>query len=284
VVSSLTYKGQEYYGLWFDQTAGNVRDYMFYQGKVVSGPNTATLGPAEAFDADNPPGFKEAAPGAGFLKIGVGVLKKPTDGANYSSFRTYEFVDGGKWTSKVGKDRATSTQTLSNAETGYGYVYTKTVRLVPGKPQMVIEHSLKNTGAKAFSTTLFNHNFLTLGGTPSGEGFTVETPFDMVPGRPRGDAASVAGKKMTYGRALKDGEVMMVSIAGQAATAADHSFTVTNAAGAGYSVQGDKPMSSFTVWSIRPTVAAEPFVTLSAAPGETVTWSNTYTYLAPRGA
>ena len=46
---------------------------------------------------------------------------------------------------------------------------------------------------------------------------------------------------------------------------------------------GDTPLSSFTLWSIRPTVAAEPFVSLSAAPGETVRWSYTYTYAAPRG-
>ena len=40
------------------------------------------------------------------------------------------------------------TQDLADKDTGWGYSYVKTVRLVPGKAQMVIEHVLKNTGTK----------------------------------------------------------------------------------------------------------------------------------------
>jgi hypothetical protein len=283
VISSLTYQGQEYYGLWFDQTAPNVRDFVFHEGRVVSGPNTAIMGPAEAFDADTAQGFKEAAPGGLFLKIGVGVLRKPTDDAPYSSFKLYDIVDGGVWTSKPGRDRVEFTHTLSNAASGYGYVYRKTVRLVSGKPEMVIEHSLKNTGAQPLTTTTFNHNFLTLGGSPAGAGLTVETPFALSPLRPqRGDAARIDGKRLVYSRALPDGETMMAQLAGFGTTAADHRFSITNAAGAGYSVVADRPLSAFTVWSIRPTVSAEPFVTLSAAPGETASWTYAYTYAAPK--
>ncbi len=35
---------------------------------------------------------------------------------------------------------------------GYAYVYRKTVRLAKGKPVMVLEHSLKNTGRKAIDS------------------------------------------------------------------------------------------------------------------------------------
>ena len=35
---------------------------------------------------------------------------------------------------------------------GYGYVYSKTVSLTKGKPELVLEHSLKNTGQKVIET------------------------------------------------------------------------------------------------------------------------------------
>ncbi len=283
VVSSLTYQGQEYYGLWFDQTAANVRDFVFHEGKVVAGPNTATLGPAEAFDPDDAPGFKDAAPGGTFLKIGVGVLRKPTDGAAYSSFRMYDIVDGGTWTATPGRDRVEFTHTLSNPASGWGYVYKKTVRLVAGQPQMVIEHSLRNTGAKPLTTTTFNHNFLTLGGSPTSAGLTVETPFALSATRPvRGDATRLDGQRLTFVRPLPDGEAVMAVLAGFGPSNSDHRFSVTAPNGAGYSVVADRPLSAFNVWSIRPTISAEPFVSLSAAPGETTTWTYAYTYTAPK--
>lgn len=284
VVASLTLGRQEFYGLWFDKVAPNVRDYVFHEGEVVRGPNTATLGPAEAFDPAEHPSFTAAAPGAGFLKIGVGILRKPTDGQPYSSYRTYEFVEPGVWTSRVLRDRVEFSHTLANAETGYGYVYRKVVRLAPGQPRMVIEHSLRNTGARPIATTTFNHNFVTFGGAPTGAGLSLETAFKPQALRPaRGGAARIERQKVAYTRALPDGEVYSISLGGFGATAADNRFKVASATGASVTAAGDTPLSSFALWSIRPTVAAEPFVSLSAAPGETVRWSYTYTYAAPRG-
>jgi len=283
-IASLTLGGQEYYGLWFDKIAANVRDYVFHAGEVVVGPHTAALGPAEAFDPTEIPSFTAAAPGQGFLKIGVGVLRKPTDGAAYSPFRSYDVIDGGLWVSRARPDRVEFTHTLSNRETGFGYIYRKTVRLAAGRPEMVIEHSLTNTGAARLVTTTFNHNFLTFGGAPTGPGLTVETPFVMSPLRPpRGEAAVMAGNRLIYSRALPDQESYFAQIAGFGSTAADNRFIVSHPTGASVTTVGDRPLAAFTVWSIRPTVSPEPFITLSPAPGETVTWRHTYTYVAPGG-
>ena len=38
---------------------------------------------------------------------------------------------------------------------GYAYVYRKTVRLSPGRPEMVLEHSLKNTGRQLIETPVY---------------------------------------------------------------------------------------------------------------------------------
>ena len=59
-------------------------------------------------------GYDEAKPGGTFLKIGVGILRKPDD-APYSAYRLYEIVDGGKWSVKKSKDAVEFTQELHDA-------------------------------------------------------------------------------------------------------------------------------------------------------------------------
>jgi hypothetical protein len=282
VISSLTLGSQEYYGLWFDKTAANIRDYVFDQGRIVAGPNTAIMGPSEAFDADDPPGWAEAKPGETFLKIGVGMLRKPTDGANYSSFRVYDIVNGGAWKVRRKPDSVEFTQTLSDPASGYGYIYRKTVRLVPGAPEMVLEHSFTNSGRKPIRTTVFNHNFLTFGGRPTVPGLTVQAAFPIAAGRPaRSDAAAIVDGKVVYSRALADGEAYFFPVTGFGASAADNRVTVSTAHGASVTITGDQPLASFALWSIRETVAPEPFVTISTGPGETRRWKYEYRYAAP---
>jgi hypothetical protein len=278
IVSSLTYGGQEYYGLWFDQMAPNVRDFTFFNGKIVSGPNTAALGPVDAYDSNDPPGWKDAPAGGTFLKIGVGMLRKPTDGANYSSFRLYDIVNAGTWKVRTTRDSVEFVHTLTDPASGYGYVYRKVVRLAPGKPVMDIEHSLTNTGTKAFISNSFNHNFLTLGGAPTGPGLTVKTPYAIVPPAPIGDAATISGSTLTYRRALVGQERFSTGIGGFTPGQGPYDVSIHNAKGAGYRVASDYPMDRLTLWSVPVTVAAEPFIKLDSAPGKTLTWTFQYTY------
>src|SRR3569833_440310 len=138
VIISLKLIGREFYGPWCDRTAPEVLDYTYTADGMVAGPDSAISGPVEEF---GPLGF-EAKPGL-VVKIGVGDLRQPDDKA-YDHYRHYEILDGGKRTTRTTRDSVSFTQTLNGA--GYGYVYEKTLRLVPGKPQLVIEHRLKNTG------------------------------------------------------------------------------------------------------------------------------------------
>ncbi len=61
----------------------------------------------------------------------------------YSGYRLYEIVNGGKWSIKKSADAIEFTQELHDASSGYGYIYTKKISLVAGKPEMLIEHSLQ---------------------------------------------------------------------------------------------------------------------------------------------
>src|SRR5882724_7542177 len=141
IVASLQAGGHEYFGVWFPR----------YNPKT----NDAITGPVEEFLASQ--GYEEAKPGETFVRIGVGALKKPDERA-YRQFGTYEIVDPGKWTVKQGPGWIEFTQELSDTA-GYAYVYRKRVSLTAGKTEMVLEHSLKNTGKKIIASNVYNHNF-----------------------------------------------------------------------------------------------------------------------------
>src|SRR3569833_2318551 len=71
---------------------------------------------------------------------------------------------------------------IANDPSGYGYSYSKTVRLVHGKPTLIIEDRLKNTGKKPIDTTVYNHHFMTI--SPGEEAVQLEAPFALKNTRP----------------------------------------------------------------------------------------------------
>src|SRR5438067_11361563 len=97
MIDNVDYGGHKFYGRWFQGTDAAVRDFEYRGAEIVAGPNTAATGPAEEFNTnDKALGFDESKPGGTFLKIGVGVLRRP-DERDYDHFRLYEIVDPGKW-------------------------------------------------------------------------------------------------------------------------------------------------------------------------------------------
>src|SRR5450631_1277196 len=128
VVADLQYAGHSYYGPWFTQTDPTVSDFVYRGADIVAGPCSAITGPVEEFTVL---GYDETKPGGTFLKIGVGLLRKP-DEAHYSAYRLYEIVNGGTWSVKKSKEAVEFTQELHDASSGYGYVYHKKISLVDG--------------------------------------------------------------------------------------------------------------------------------------------------------
>src|SRR5207245_8561479 len=76
---------------------------------------------------------------------------------------TYKIVDNGRRKVRSGKDWIEFTHDLSDGA-GYGYSYSKKISLARGKPEMVLAHTLKNTGTKPIETTVFNHGFFQIDG------------------------------------------------------------------------------------------------------------------------
>ncbi|MBI4903676.1 MAG: hypothetical protein HY820_08575 [Acidobacteria bacterium] len=274
VIYSLEANGHSYYGPWFTKRDKSIRDFVYEGNDIIAGPCSSTSGPADEF---RPVGYDAAKPGGTFLKIGVGALRKPDD-ARYDAYRVYEIANPGKWDISRRPDSIEFTQKLT--EGGYGYVYRKTLRLVKGKSEMVMVHSIRNTGKLAIETTTYNHNFLVIDGKGPQAGTTVSMPFAVRSARPpNAQLAEVSGSRLVYKKTLKDRETVSCPLEGFGPSASDHEFRIESPAlKAGMSIRGDRPLQSINLWSIKSNVSVEPFVTVSVAPGKTFTWSSTYGY------
>lgn len=283
VIYSLQYSGHEYYGPWFQKTDPAVHDFVYQGADIVASPCTSTTGPVDEFA---PLGWDEARPGGTFVKIGVGVLRKPDEG-KYDNYRLYDIVDSGKRTTNKTPESIEFTQEVSDSSSGYGYSYRKTVRLVDGQPEMVLEHSLRNTGTRAIRTRVYNHNFLLLDGKPPGPGLVITVPFQIQTGRPPDKRlAEVRGNQIVYLKTLENEDIVSTQLRGFGDSAKDSEIRIENSRlGAGMRITSDHPLASEALWSIRAVMAMEPFVSVSIEPEQEFTWKSTYDYYTvPAGA
>jgi len=188
-IASLKYKGHDYYGIWFSRVT-DVYDFG-YEGPnkdVISADFTAMVGPAEEFGAL---GYNDVPAGGLFVKPGVGVLKR--DEMNYNHSLPYVIANGGKWDVRTARDSVEFTHTLSEPSINFGYIYTKAIRLTPGKPQMTISHVMKNTGSKPIVTNVYNHNFTTIDKLHTGPDLEITVPWQMTRAAGRGGAGRQGG-------------------------------------------------------------------------------------------
>ncbi|MGI9074317.1 MAG: hypothetical protein ACR2JB_24065 [Bryobacteraceae bacterium] len=280
VINSLEYEGHQYYGPWFTKTDPKVIDFIFDGADIVAGPCSAIMGPVEEFSSNEKAlGYDDAKPGGTFIKIGVGVLRKPDD-SDYTPYRLYDIVDSGKWKVRTEHDSIEFTQELADPTSGYAYAYTKVVRLVKDKPEMVLQHSFKNTGRRPIDTSVYDHNFLVLDKQPIGPDFTITVPFEIKTERPpQKELAEVRGNRLVYLKALQGKDTVAASFSGFGNTTADYGITIENSkVGAGMKITGDRPLSQESLWSIRSVLAMEPFIHMIVEPGKQFTWSYTYSY------
>jgi len=275
VITSLKLNSREFYGPWFDRTAPEVLDYAYdASGAVVGGPDSATSGPVEEFA---PLDFAPT-PNSRFIKIGVGILAQP-DSQPYDHYRHYQILDGGKRQTRTTKTSVTFIQTLENA--GTGYVYEKTLRLASGKPQLVIEHRLKNTGAKPIGTTVYDHNFLRL--VPGNAGIQVTFPFPVAAATPpAADLMRIQGNSLTYLKPMALKERISFLVTGFGSAAAGYSIQIKDTkSGAGVTITGDQPMTRMNIFSIDKVQSVEPYIAIELPPGAEKRWTYTYTFAAP---
>jgi hypothetical protein len=277
VVADLEYKGHSYYGPWFTGTDPTVSDFIYKGSEIIAGPCSAITGPVEEF---NPAlGYDEAKAGGTFLKIGVGILRK-LDDKPYSAYQLYPIVNGGQWKVTHHADSVEFTQELHDATSGYAYVYWKKISLVPGKPEMVIEHNLKNVGTRAIHANVYNHNFLVLDKQPTSAAFSITFPFAVQADHaPDKHLAEIEKNQLLYRSTLAGEDRVYFNIEGFGKSADDYKIQIDNTkANMGMTIAGDHPLYKMALWSIRSVIAVEPFIDLSIEPGAASSWKYHYEY------
>jgi hypothetical protein len=282
VIGSLKFQGHNFYGPWFTRVDPGVRDFVYKDGDIVASPASAATGPAEEFQL--PLGYDTAKPGETFVKVGVGILRKPDDSA-YSPYKLYELVDSGKWTVNRTPDSVEFVQTLGTAISDYAYIYRKTIRLANDKPEMLMQHALKNTGRLPIRTILYNHNFLVLDHLSTGPDLTITLPYEIKSTRaPDSKFAETQGKQLKYVSKLENQDRVTAGLQGFGTDPADYDFRIESSkARVGVRIRGDRPLNNASLWSIRSVMAVEPFIDIAADAGKEFTWNYTYDYYSTAG-
>lgn len=264
VVPCVALSGHRFFGEWFSQ----------YDPLI----NDAITGPVEEFrSTDGALGYDEAKPGELFVKPGVGVLRRADD-TPYKFGFSYPLVDSGKWTVKTKRHSVTFTQRLTGPR-GYAYLYQK--RLVLSGSVMTLEHSLKNTGKRAITTDVYDHDFFMFNGHTIGPGLTIRFPFQPKPETPLGDAVELNGNNIIYKEELTPRHGVASYLQGYGTSAADYHFTVEDTKqGIGIEQSSDSPISRFYLWSVRTTVCPEAYIHLDIPRGKTGHWTIHYRFFA----
>jgi hypothetical protein len=264
IVSSLQYSGHEYFGRWYERHDPKIHD--------------AITGPVEEFRTDDKGlGYDEAKAGGTFVRIGIGTVQKPDEPA-YRPFETYEIVDHGTWTVRRHKDRIEFRQRLQSDE-GYAYIYRKTVRLVKGKPELLIQHSLKNTGKKTIETAQYNHNFFVIDHEVVGPDIRVKFAFTPTATRGFKDRAEIRGQEIVFPREIEGKNGVFSELTGSSKKVRDYDFRVENLkSGAGVRITGDQPLEKANFWAISTVASVEPYIFLKIEPSKEVHWTLRYTF------
>lgn len=119
-----------------------------------------------------PPGYHDARPGEGFVKVGVGVLAKQKQ--RYSLFQHPTPIAIAPTTAEWHSDHAVFTQRCAGIN-GYAYDLAATVRCA--EAMLTIDWRLTNTGAKPLVTRQYVHNFIRIGGHDVGPGYDLHFPY-----------------------------------------------------------------------------------------------------------
>lgn len=268
VVANLYYAGHNYFGVWFPRYDPRLHDSISGPVEEFRTPDGAQGGAL---------GYDEAKPGGSFVKIGVGVLRKPDD-KPYTFSRSYDIVNPGKWTSRPESDRVEFQQELTD-EIGYGYRYQKVVRLASKRPELILEHRLKNTGKRVIETDVYDHDFFVIDGMPTGPDFVVKFAFPPKPMSSFKNLAEIRGNELVYLKTLEGRESAASELTGFSDSSKDNDFRVENAkVGAGVHETGDHPIARLIFWSIRTTLCPEGYIRLRIAPGQEARWKIRYEF------
>ena len=209
----------------------------------------AVCGPAEEFC---PIGFEQASPGDTFIKIGVGLLRRP-DSEPYDRFRLYELADPGHWEVEASPETVVFVHRLEN-----NYLYRKEIVLC-GPDCFQIRHSF-DSASSALSGLVYNHNFWTFGRMETGPSRRVDFPFEPDGHwRQEYDSVALTPSGIRFSRILDEGEsVYMGDIHRKGEEGMPYCISLSEGP-LGVEIKGDVPVLHTVFWANHRVACPEPY-------------------------
>jgi hypothetical protein len=278
IISSLIACGHEFFGPWRD-----LHDPLRHD---------SITGLAEEFQSfpESDIDYFLAPPGGLFLRLGVGLLRKPVavpgqPPALFQRFQTYDLVDPGHWTAAVEPTSIYFCHT-ARSPTGLACIYEKTLRLVPGQPTLLLEHRLVNTGTQPIRTNHYNHNFFRIGDCAPGAEMVLHLPFAVKFPTQAPDLLSVhlpngleGPTELSLKRPLKIGESILTELNGFEPHRSPYSMRLDHrATGASVRIESDRSLERLLFWATSKTFCPEPYIAISLTPGSQTSWTLRYTF------
>ncbi len=262
ITPEIEYKGHSYCEQWFENYSPTLHH--------------AVMGPAEAF---SPLNYEKAKKDEHFVTIGVGALLKE-DEAPYSPYKYYKISNAGEWKTSVSKNKVEFIHTLNDPSCSY--VYIKNLVLVKGKPQLVLKHSLKNTGTQIIEADVYDHNFFFIDHQKTGPQSAIIFPFNLVDkkeGQGLGEMVSISNNQIVFNRTFSDKETSYTRLEGYLKDPKDYDIRIENHnTGAALHITADQPISKLIFWACSNIYCPEPYIHLKINPGETFSWNIIYQF------
>jgi hypothetical protein len=224
------------------------------------------------------PRYEEAAPGETFVKIGTGLLEKPENDPRYRFNTPYKLTEDGTWSTNHGESWVAFEHRLHD-KFGYGYTYHKRMELTPGEPELVISHTLTNTGTQPIHIDQYCHNFFSIDDVPIGPDYHIELPFAATLSIDLAPIAGIEGNRLVFHRDVE--KPIFTIISGFGTDPDDGSIVLRNTnTNAAVAIGGNFPLSGFNFWTDGQVISPELFVLIDIAQGESYSWDRTYTFIA----
>lgn len=239
----------------------------------------AVTGPAEEFGMESPLGYATAKPGEAFIKIGVGELQRVNQ-EPYMFNGEYPLVRALPWKVERAAQQVAFFQELPLTR-GFGYQYTKVLKLVPGLPALVIEHRLKNTGSLPIHTNHYVHNFFLIDGQLVGPSYRVRFGFPVTGQISPPELAKLDNNVLSVLAPLPPKASLFGSLLPRESPSAFWLELENTQVQASVKVSGEFAPEKLAVWAVREALCPEVFVTLQLPPSAEKTWATRYFFATP---
>jgi hypothetical protein len=246
------------------------------------------------------PYSEEAKPGEWFPKMGVGLLKQLPEGGRYDKWKTYE-VKPFIRTCEV-QERAV--EFIQEPQSCLGISLRIMRRISIHANQLRVTTTIKNVGERAYEGTEFQHNFFAIDDIPIGTGYRMTVPYDAelnnimtkgerhakndgfreldekgIPGELVENPVVVEGDAIVWKGGMEKRTFHKITRSDGVKPQAEYTWTLScDNSEASVSETHHFVPSNFSMWGVEHTVCNEVHCDIHVEPGESFSFSRTYTF------